>query len=451
MKKALGLVLKLAVTGFLLFMVIRQIPWRDKAYLLTTQSVDLGTVISPENDAVRYVNSKGKPALAYLNRPVDLGEGSMGWIQAVEFTPDAPLKAIKLDIMEGDLIKDSGDQVTFKVDNKEVILSSDRLAGGVDLGIEPGFPTLFARMQPWYFIAGFLLISVSQIVPAFRWSGLLKVHGLNLGAWDSLRLVFMGYFFSQIMPGTSGGDVVRAVFVAKKSSDRAAAALSVFVDRAVGLFGIAIIGSIAVLLQWENPLIQHHGQKMVALVTTFIVGSCIYFSRTLRKWTGFEWLMGVLPMGRQLREWEQKIFVYGHHKKAVFNAFILTGVIQINFIFVNYFLARSLGLEEGNLGKFFVFMPVITVLIALPVSFAGFGLREYLFVHFFMAMGMKGGVGFATALTQGISMLLWSLLGWLAFISLKKDGKSISGGFFKDSPVQETELAMNSGKLRIEP
>ena len=75
MKRTLGLMLKIAVTGVLLYMVVRQIPWHDKVYLLTDQRLKLGSVVSPENDAVRYLDSKGATVLAYSNRPVDLGGG----------------------------------------------------------------------------------------------------------------------------------------------------------------------------------------------------------------------------------------------------------------------------------------------------------------------------------------------------------------------------------------
>jgi hypothetical protein len=200
----------------------------------------------------------------------------------------------------------------------------------------------------------------------------------------------------------------------------------VFIDCLVGLFGIAIIGSLAVALQWKNVQIQQYGKFMAILVFVIVLVSSIYFSRTLRRLFKVDYVLERIPLGEKIKKIEAKIFAYRNHKKVIFLAFLITGVIQGSFILLNYILSLSLGLAPGNMGPFFVFLPIIAVLIAFPISFGGFGLREFLFVKFFRIFSFDPGIGFATSLLQGMIVLIWSLVGGLALLSLKKEIKKIN-------------------------
>ena len=43
----------------------------------------------------------------------------------------------------------------------------------------------------------------------------LRAIGVRLSFWNAHRLTFIGFFFNNVVPGATGGDVVKAVYVAR--------------------------------------------------------------------------------------------------------------------------------------------------------------------------------------------------------------------------------------------
>lgn len=436
-KLPFSLIFKVLITITLFVVVVRQIPLKDAVYVFdaSASSHVLGSVLDVNSGAVTYRPSQspaGTKVTAYLNRPVreELEDGSIRWWWIVR-VPEAgtPLEVRPLKREEGTLTsglrpRPEAAEVSLTRPSGDIrVWPADQIAGGATLGVEPGFPTLLRSLHIGWFLCAFFMFVPSHVLPAIRWRILIMARGIQITSWMAIKLVYLGIFFSQFMPSTVGGDVIRAWYVARNNEkDRSTAALSVFIDRVVGLFGILMIGSVAVLLQHDNPAIRLYGGRMALFVGLLVVGSCIYFSRSLRGLFAVDRILSLLPLGRRLRDVEAKIFAYRDHKAAIFKAFLLTVAIQANFIVVNFILAMSLGLKDpwSQLGDIFVILPIVTVLVAIPISVGGFGFREYLFVHFFTMFGLDAGVGFATSLLQGVVTMIWSLLGGIAFLSLRK-------------------------------
>ena len=90
-----------------------------------------------------------------------------------------------------------------------------------------------------------------------RWYFLVRALGVPLTWRDALRLGFLGYLFNFISPGAVGGDLFKVVFLAReRQGRRTEVALSVLVDRLMGLYGVFIVGTIAILCtdMWRSNL-----------------------------------------------------------------------------------------------------------------------------------------------------------------------------------------------------
>jgi len=448
-------VIKLLVTSFFLFVVFKNIQWNDHIYLYKGDPIELGKVTrfsDSTNDFYYHDSRLNKEVHVFLNLHFNRDDEPKNIIEKIQsFFSSGDSKDKKYYMFEtlpqqvGDpaMVRPLSRLVGHLKDHKKPPLNSTKfdftiivgdtdknisittknIAGGIELGVKPSVPSLLRTINMGYFLTAFFLISLSQLLPAFRWKIIMSSGGMKMSQWKAIKLVYMGYFITQVLP--SVGDIFRAVVVARENAvDRATAALSVFIDRIVGLFSVVIIGSVTILLQFNNPHIAPYRSQMFIPMILLFAFSVVYFSRSLRKITGFEWVLSHLPLGKKIREIEEKVFIYRTRKKALAMAFAITAVVQINFILVNYLLARSLGLPEGNLMHFFLIIPIITVIVAIPISMGGFGVRESLFMSLFTALGMNSGIGITTSILQWVILMVWSLPGGLALLSFKKEYKS---------------------------
>src|SRR4030042_561022 len=93
----------------------------------------------------------------------------------------------------------------------------------------------------WIFAAAIGFYVIGQLIFVARWSLLLKVQSISIGFWPAVRLHFLGLFYNNCLPGAIGGDLPRAWYVTKHTDKKLEAALSVFVDRIIGLIGMIIM------------------------------------------------------------------------------------------------------------------------------------------------------------------------------------------------------------------
>lgn len=97
------------------------------------------------------------------------------------------------------------------------------------------------KMNLWIFAAVLGVFVLSQLIIALRWWLLLRAQSVFIKYWTAVRLFLLGWFYNNFMPGSVGGDFVRAWYVTRHTDKKFQAALSVFVDRALGLFTTLLI------------------------------------------------------------------------------------------------------------------------------------------------------------------------------------------------------------------
>jgi uncharacterized protein (TIRG00374 family) len=94
-----------------------------------------------------------------------------------------------------------------------------------------------------------LIASLANIpLEALRWNILLRAQGLDLRLWRTTRVLATSVFFANFLPGAAGGDLVRGVYIYKAvPGKRAAAMLSILIDRLIGLVAFVLLGLAAML------------------------------------------------------------------------------------------------------------------------------------------------------------------------------------------------------------
>lgn len=94
---------------------------------------------------------------------------------------------------------------------------------------------IFQGIDWFYFLCSVLLGFVMLMVSCAKWKIMFREPGKSIGYWELLRIYFIGYFFSNLLPSTVGGDVVRSYYAGNLIKNQAYAAVSIIVERFTGL------------------------------------------------------------------------------------------------------------------------------------------------------------------------------------------------------------------------
>lgn len=282
--------------------------------------------------------------------------------------------------------------------------------GGYDWN--PGMPRAFRDMDTGGLILAQVCFLVAMLTICTRWWRLLALAGCPTTWWNATRLTFLGLFFNNVMPGQTGGDLVKGVIIAKENPRRKAEALvTVLVDRIFGLIALAIL-ALVVALFVSGPL-ETLRLPLAAGLGAAIVGAALYSSKRVRRATGLSALVDRLPMGDKLRSVDRAAMVYLRQPVSVAVAFVFSFVNHFLVTLGIFFLGGALGVPGLSLFEYLVLVPVANLISAVPLAPGGWGVGELAFRSLFEMVGASAAMGVAVSVTFRLSQLALGLVGGL--------------------------------------
>jgi len=242
----------------------------------------------------------------------------------------------------------------------------------------------------WAF-AGVGLYFLAQTLLAPRWVQLLKVQGVNISVFQAIKLTYLGLFYNNMMPGAVGGDLLKGWYITHHSEkhQRVEAAVSVFVDRMVGLTGLVLVGVIASFFvggALSIPIGPRLVEVRVLILLIFFVMMAVivvFMSRRIRRTLLLDRLLAILPFSRQLRKVDDAIRIYRRHGGTLVIALLLTAVIQGLSILAVWALTRSLYLTEVTFLECLIILPIVWMVGGIIPVPGGLGVIENLFIPFY--------------------------------------------------------------------
>lgn len=106
------------------------------------------------------------------------------------------------------------------------------------------------RPKDWGILGlAFTVAMLAVCITFVRWYLLVRTLHIPFRLRDAFRLGFLGFLLNFVGVGSVGGDLFKAVFIAREqSSRRAEAVATVVVDRMIGLYALLLVTSVAILL-----------------------------------------------------------------------------------------------------------------------------------------------------------------------------------------------------------
>lgn len=410
-KKTLGTVVKICIAVLGLWFVIRLIDWNDTARLAS------GTVIR----GVTFVDETPVtvvPSQPTVGGTLRISFGSAKPLMSVS-TPGGEAKFNAL-VDENTPIPNSSEKLNIP---NELDVPRHYLATFKGEQVQMGMRSLLitAKSRWWFLVAAWLILVTPFIVTAIRWRNLMRPQGIDMPLKKCLELTLVGQFYSILLPGITGGDLVKIVYTSRLTGSKTKSVITIILDRVIGLVALIVIGGSAAATQLylnqrrgmpTDPMLRNVLIMISLILAGLIVLAFVYFSHRLRRMTGLQKLMDHPKVPSFVRKADSVLHTYRNHRGLLFWAFLISLVSQISMPVSAWFAGQAFGMT-ASLGYYMAYTPVALLAASLPISPPqGFGVMDYIIVHFFAEAG-PARASQAVALAQAIRFLplFWNVIG----------------------------------------
>lgn len=226
------------------------------------------------------------------------------------------------------------------------------------------------------------LVVVAHLVNARRLCTFLP----GLGAWPAVRFTFIGTFYSTVLPSQLAGDAIKAVRLARAHDDAGRAVSAVVRDKIMGLAALITLSLAAVPMSGMAAELETTGVLVIALLLTAGL------------WFGLD----RLPQGgiwARIAKVLPRAAAVGLSRRQLIENFLWGVVFQAMVVGIFAVVGVDLGLSISA-GAWVVVIGVVSVILLLPVTVAGIGLREGSLV------GLMGALGQDATATLAMSLVI---------------------------------------------
>jgi uncharacterized membrane protein YbhN (UPF0104 family) len=275
------------------------------------------------------------------------------------------------------------------------------------------------------FVIGFIAV-LSTFV---RWYILVRAVDLPFRMADAMRLGFIGLFFNTFLPGSVGGDAIKAWFLIKEQSRRTVAVATVIMDRAIALWALVWFVALLGAAFWLGGLLVGDGAEQcrrIVVVAWVIVGAsmvvwCLLGLLPGRRADQFAERLERLPrFGGHAAELWRAVWIYRCRPATVYGVMALSLAGFVGFVLLFYYSMLTLwdtssGQEVPTLTQHFLIIPIGLVIQAMPLFPGGAGIGELGFGLLYDWVGASEAAGVQGSVVQRIIMWVYGLIGYVIY------------------------------------
>ncbi|QQS54373.1 MAG: flippase-like domain-containing protein [Candidatus Competibacteraceae bacterium] len=246
----------------------------------------------------------------------------------------------------------------------------------------------------------------STTIAAYRWQ--LIMHNLQFGQsflfyW---RSYFKAMFFNQGLPTSIGGDALRVLDVADQGFRKRDALYGIVLDRVLGLAALMFLNLLAYISNPELLPLQVYHVTLALVIIGMIVVIFIASLKYLHWLDNYPQLAIAKAISARL------------HQAFLCNRILLSVsslLIPLLAILVFFIIGWALDLRYDPM-TYFVIVPPAIYLTIIPVSVAGWGVREGALVGLFSLIGADKSTVLVMSIIYGFTLIIISLPGLLIYL-----------------------------------
>lgn len=382
MNKKVSLVLRLIIALLGITFIAYSVTWRDHVVVPARTMLPSGTVL---DQSTRF--------------------------RVISGTPDADSRDASA-VVKVEVIEANQPPVTMAIPSAQFGLRNE------DHHFVPGVLRMLREANLPLLLAATLMVGAIYPIQVVRWWLLLRARGIDIKLWMAFKLTMIGCFFNYCMPGSTGGDLVKAYYAAKRKEGRADAVMTVLMDRVVGLFGLIALAGLVGLTMLNHPVARQVTMYVWLGISSVAIGSMLYFSARIRRTLKLGVLLGWMPdkVRSLVTTIDGAMVAYRHHVGVVSLTLGMSLIVHLLLTTATTVSGYALGME-APMGLFLTVLPILFLAGALPFFYQGLGVMEGLAMMTLLNPPMATAnhlVGMLLLIR--IYQLLYSLIGSLFLI-----------------------------------
>lgn len=275
-------------------------------------------------------------------------------------------------------------------------------------------------------ILSFFIMLIGVIITFYRWKLLLKGQDIIISNKEVISLGFIGLFFTSVLPGAVGGDLIKSVYIAKYANNKkTSSVLTVLLDRIIGLSALIIICVIGLILNikvvYANTALRSLGLMIFIIMSALILFTFLGLSRRVNENTYFKKIMNKLPFSSFFYKIYSSFHAYRENHKYLTYALLISFLNHAMNITVFYLITKALGFDLLGIFAYFFIVPMGMITMAIPITPAGIGVGQAAFLKLFeWALGIQTTIGADAITVWQLTALSVSLIGVYFYISYNK-------------------------------
>jgi uncharacterized protein (TIRG00374 family) len=271
--------------------------------------------------------------------------------------------------------------------------------------------THLRQLTPGLVLFAWAYYAICQLLSSYRWQLFLTAKDVLVPVHKLFSFYMIGMFLNNVLPSAVGGDVAKTYYLYQYTRQGRYAAVSVFLERFTGLLGLSVLSLAGLALGFRHL----HSPLILAAVggtALFLLGVVLLIwwpplSHTLMRLPG-----RLFPhrISEQLKQSYAALAGYREHRTTLLGAVALSVLIQGMYAALYALVSQGLGIPISVL-YFILFLPLVNVVMLVPISFGGLGLREAVMVVLFTEVGVPAADVLAVSLTVYLLNTVLSLSG----------------------------------------
>ena len=265
------------------------------------------------------------------------------------------------------------------------------------------------------------------VITLVRWYYLVRALGIGLSLKEAFRLGFLGYLFNLAPMGIVGGDLLKAVMLARQQRNRRAQAFAtVIVDRAIGLYMLFVVASIAILLTgfFMHATAEVRSISWATLITTAVssLGLGALFMPSVARGKAISYLERLRYVGRPLGHLVDALRLYRRNVPVLAASCLMTVGVHGLFALGIYFI--TLGIYQGHVQDLtlpaeFIVSPLSAAAGVIPLALGPMEVvLDFLYANIF---GLDKRQGFVVALGYRLVTLLIAMVGVCYYLGARRE------------------------------
>jgi uncharacterized membrane protein YbhN (UPF0104 family) len=248
---------------------------------------------------------------------------------------------------------------------------------------------------------------LSTLTAAWRWQLIQHWLGYPAERGFYLKAYFKGSLFNQLLPTSIGGDAYRILENGHRINNHKEAFYGVFIDRIAGLIGLLMLNGIALI--WLPDLLPAALTQGIQIILLIGFAGAI-FGLTLHRLPAWQF-----PLWSSLQTLSRRFAQVYHCPSSISLQLGLSILTHLFTMLILLLLGNALGLHFDLL-VYMVVIPPIILLTLLPISFAGWGIREGAMLGIFALLDAPAETILVLSVVYGLTLIVSSLPGLWFFL-----------------------------------